>query len=261
MSIEKANLTEYFETEIYILNKQLQYTLYEQYRCLYNAEADAYRRSPAYKKAKSKEYWSRPKAERDKEALENELAKLDYWYPRRGTNDKHISYSKKVDEDSSFTRTNDYLIGFSPSISKADFFKNAAKKIEKKVTNSLLLSVVDNVKNQNSYWVKPANFDRLCSDLLPSVDDKYIMSFCEQLKSIYDMFGIDISKKLHSQYQNIVTNGCRIEAKILEQNKLTIISVNIYKYKGQFSLLGKRIGDVFTFPNIPLTYQITHISA
>jgi hypothetical protein len=77
---------------------------------------------------------------------------------------------------------------------------------------------------------------------------------------VYDLFGINQFNSFRTQPRNIVTNGCKVDAIILEQSKPTTISVNICKYKGQTSLLGKRVGDKFKLANIPLTYQIQGIS-
>ena len=258
-TIDHSCLFEYFETEACDLQDEICRSLYWRYRKMYNAEAEAYRRSPEYKKAKSKEYWSRPKEERDREALENELAKLDYWTPHRGTNDHHISYSKKVDSDSSLGRY-EPLIGFTPSISEAEYCIKEVTAVEKKITDPILIAVINNIKSTRSFFLTPKKFDKSILATLPNVDEAYITSFCEQLATIYEFFGINQFNSFRTQPRNIVTNGCKVDAIILEQNKPTTISVNICKYKGQTSLLGKRVGDKFKLSNIPLTYQIQRIS-
>ena len=257
--VDTSCLFEYFETEACDLQDEICSSLRWRYRKMYNAEAEAYRRSPEYKKAKSKAYWSRPKEERDREALEAELAKLDYWVPHRGTNDHHISYSKKVDSDSSLGQY-EPLIGFTPSISESEYCIKGVTAIEKKITDPILISVINNLKSTGGLFLTPKKFDKSILATLPNVDETYITSFCEQLTMMYDLFGIDQFNSFRIQLRNIVTNGCKVEAIILEQNKPTTISVNIGKYKGQTSLLGKRVGDKFKLSNIPLTYQIQRIS-
>ena len=257
--IDRSSLFEYFETEACDLQDEICSSLRWSYRKIYNAEAEAYRRSSAYKKAKSKAYWSRPKEERDREALEAELAKLDYWVPHRGTNDHHISYSKKVDSDSSLGQY-EPLIGFAPSVSEAEYCIKAVTAVEPKITNPILRAVINNIKSTGSLFLTPKKFDKAILAALPNVDDAYITAFGEQLATMYESFDINQFNLFRTQSRNVVTNGCKVEAIILEQNKLTTISVNIGKYKGQTSLLGKRVGEKFKLSNIPLTYQIQKIS-
>lgn len=252
-------IIEYLATEACDLQDEICSSLCWSYRKMFNAEAEAYRRSPEYRKAKNKEYWSRPKEERDREALESELAKLDYWVPHRGTNDNHISYSKKVDSDSSLGQY-EPLIGFNPSISEAEYCIKAVTAVENKITDPILLTVVNNIKSTQLPFLKPKEFDKSILETLPNVDDEYLKAFCEQLATMYDLFGINQFNSFRTQPRDIVTNGCKVEAIILEQNKPTTIAVDICKYKGQTSLLGKRVGHKFKLSNIPLTYQIQRIS-
>ena len=176
-----------------------------------------------------------------------------------GTNDHHISYSKKVDSDSSLGQY-EPLIGFTPSISESEYCIKEVTAIEKKITDPILISVINNLKSTGGLFLTPKKFDKSILATLPNVDETYITSFCEQLTMMYDLFGINQFNSFRVQLRNIVTNGCKVEAIILEQNKPTTISVNIGKYKGQTSLLGKRVGDKFKLSNIPLTYQIQRIS-
>jgi hypothetical protein len=257
--VDTSNLFEYFETEACDLQDEICISLRWNYRRIYNAEADAYRRSPEYKKAKSKAYWSRPKEERDQEALDDVLAKLDYWVPHRGTNDHHISYSKKVDRDSSLGQYEPF-IGFSPSISESEYCIKAVAAAEEKLSDPILLAVLNNIKSAKSLFLIPKKFDKSILLTLPKVDEEYLKAFCEQLAAVYELFGINEFNSFRTQSRNIVTNGCKVKAIILEQNKPTTISVNICKYSGQTSLLGKRVGDKFKLSNIPLTYQIQNIS-
>lgn len=257
--IDASCIFEYFETEVCDLQDEICRSLRWNYRKMYNAEAEAYRHSPEYKKARNKAYWSRPKEERDREALDAELAKLDYWSPHRGTNDHHISYSQKVDSDSSLGQY-EPLIGFTPSISEAEYCIKAVTAVEQKITNSILKTVINNIKSAGSLFLTPKKFNTSILATLPNVDEEYIEAFCEQLATMYELFGINQFNSFRTQSRNIVTNGCNVEAVILEQNKPTTISVNICKYKGQISLLGKQVGDTFKLSNIPLTYQIQKIT-
>lgn len=252
-------IIDYIESEIYDLHQELSVTLYREYAELYNAEAEAYRHSPEYKKAKSKAYWSRPKEDRDFEALENELAKLDYWVAKKGTNDnKHISYSKKVDRDSS--SKSEPLIGFEPSITKAKYYRRAGKKVEKKVSDPILLSVFVSLIINDSIWIKPKKFDEQLHGILSSVDEQqYLERFRENVMYIYDILKINLSNKKRIHPRTTVTNGCRIDAIILEQQKSTSISIDVCKFRGQLAILGKSVGEKFKLANIPLTYQIEAI--
>lgn len=255
--MDKTTMIEYFETELMDLNHSLCTTLFASYNRLYNAEEAAYMKTPEYRKAKNKAYWSRPKAERDREAMDDELAKLDYWVPRKGTNKTHISYSKKVADDSTISYSQAY--GFSPSVSSDEFCINAANKIKSVVTNKILLMILDSVKKNELQWNKPEDFENKCMELYPKMDEELLVDFCEQLMKVYEMFKINISSPYRSSPRNIVTNGCNIKAHIIEHNKPTTISVNLCKYKGQASVLGKRVGDTFKLASIPLTYKICEI--
>ena len=255
---ENNLILNYIESEVFDLHHELCVTLGREYAELYNTEVEAYRHSPEYKKAKSKAYWSRPKEDRDYEALENELAKLDYWVPRRGTNDKHISYSKKVDDDSSSKL--EPLVGFVPSMSKAKYYRKAGKKVEKKVSDPILLSVFESLIINDSIWIKSKKFDEQLHGILSSVDDQqYLERFRENVMYIYDILKINLSNKKRIHPRTTVTNGCRIDAIILEQQKFTSISIDVCKFRGQLPILGKSVGEKFKLANIPLTYQIEAI--
>lgn len=56
-----------------------------------------------------------------------------------------------------------------------------------------------------------------------------------------------------------VSNNCIIDAYIIESDKKTSISVDIDMRPNQKFLIGKKIGDIFSFPNINLTYRIEKI--
>lgn len=255
--MDQATMIEYFETELTDLNRSLCSNLFSSYRNFYNAEETAYMKTPEYRKAKNKAYWSRPKEDRDREALSDELAKLEYWVPRKGTNKTHISYSKKVTDDSTIEYSQSY--GFTPSMSSEEYYSSAANKIENAVTNNILLMILDSVRKNELLWEKPDDFVSRCLEQYPKMDDELLADFCKQLTVIYEMFQINISTPYRSSQRNIVTNGCNIKAHILEQNKPTTISVNVGKFKEQVSVLGKRVGDTFKLANIPLTYKICEI--
>ncbi len=259
---EKKNgasyLLEYFEIEANDLQEKIFITVGWRYRKLLNAEESAYRHSSEYRRAKSKAYWSRPKEVRDREMLENELAKLDYWMPHRGTNDHHISYSKKVDDDAS-SNWDEPLIGFTPSISEAGYYNKVLTPIERKITDPVLSAVLKNIKSSDSPYITRKKFDISMVESIPKLGEEYLRTFCEQYEVICSLLDITCFTSFNPKLVEVVTNGCTVEAMVLEQNKLTTITVNICKYKGQTNLLGKRVGDMFKLSNIPLTYQVAKI--
>jgi hypothetical protein len=56
-----------------------------------------------------------------------------------------------------------------------------------------------------------------------------------------------------------VIDKCQIKAKILESNKDTTIAVDIVNRPFQNILIGKKVGDRFSLPNVKLTYEIKKI--
>ena len=57
-----------------------------------------------------------------------------------------------------------------------------------------------------------------------------------------------------------VVDGCFVEAYIIEKDKKTGISVDLSVRPFQKSLIGKRVGDIFSLPNVDLTYRIEKIT-
>ena len=262
--MESSLIEKYLLTEINDLYIAVRRATHIGYRDLYNREEAKYKRSPEYTKAKNKEYWKKSKKERNQEAIEQELAKLDYWSPRRGPSaGKHISYSKKVDEDSS----SDYVfpIGFEPSITEYEYFQNEAEKIKALTKDSLFLSVADSLSHHCIEWNQYATFychrgfDIKSYLSYVKINDDYLLIFSKMLIDIYKAFNISIPNAWCSNERTIVTNGCKIEATILENGKSTTLNVNVAESPTQIILLGKTVGESFTFDNIPLTYSINRI--
>ena len=56
-----------------------------------------------------------------------------------------------------------------------------------------------------------------------------------------------------------VTDNCRIEAWILEQNKSAVVVVDLSLRPFQKELIGKKVGDRFKLPKVSLTYEIRKI--
>ncbi len=56
-----------------------------------------------------------------------------------------------------------------------------------------------------------------------------------------------------------VEDKCKIKAYILEDKKETTVKVDISLRPFQKELLGKKVGDVFSLPNVELTYRIDRI--
>lgn len=57
----------------------------------------------------------------------------------------------------------------------------------------------------------------------------------------------------------LVVDHCHIKAKILETNKDTTVIVDLALRPFQEYLIGKKVGDRFTLPNVKLTYEIQEI--
>lgn len=56
-----------------------------------------------------------------------------------------------------------------------------------------------------------------------------------------------------------VEDQCKIKAYILENKKETTVTVDISLRPFQKELLGKKVGDIFSLPNVGLTYRIDRI--
>lgn len=56
-----------------------------------------------------------------------------------------------------------------------------------------------------------------------------------------------------------VENNCMIDVFLLEKNKASKMSISIAERPFQKAILGKKVGDTFTLPNIPVTYRIEKI--
>ena len=56
-----------------------------------------------------------------------------------------------------------------------------------------------------------------------------------------------------------VVDGCMMDVFVLEQSKKSKFIINIAKYPNQKAIIGKKAGETFTLPNIPLTYRIEKI--
>ena len=58
---------------------------------------------------------------------------------------------------------------------------------------------------------------------------------------------------------SMVVDKCKIKADILESNKETTVIVDLELRPLQKALIGKKIGETFTLPNVNLTYKIKEI--
>lgn len=58
---------------------------------------------------------------------------------------------------------------------------------------------------------------------------------------------------------SMVVDKCKIKADILESNKETTVIVDLELRPFQKALIGKKIGETFTLPNVNLTYKIKEI--
>lgn len=56
-----------------------------------------------------------------------------------------------------------------------------------------------------------------------------------------------------------VEDNCTIDVLVIEKNSKSTFVINTAKYPNQKAILGKKIGDTFTLPNIPVTYRIDKI--
>ncbi len=76
-----------------------------------------------------------------------------------------------------------------------------------------------------------------------------------------DISGNQSSDSLvHSENgSQVVTDHVKIKAVIIETGKQTTIDINLSKYPMQKSIIGKKIGEMFTFKGVIGTYKITEI--
>lgn len=69
-----------------------------------------------------------------------------------------------------------------------------------------------------------------------------------------------ISSIIEPQLLDQVTDNCQVEAFIVEQKKHTNFTINVKQFPMQKVIIGKKVGDAFKLPKIPLTYRIEKIS-
>lgn len=266
--MENLCIVDFFIEEATRMYNALYIKTTQQYRDLYVQEENAYKKSSEYKKIKSKEYWNRPKEEIQREELEKEKAKLGYWVPHTAPSNTHITYQEKAVKDSTNSKNYATPTGFKASISPEDFFANQKNAILSTTKNPVIQLTVKEFAYKKIDWKKPDDFDFICIDYAKA-DKNAMFHFLEALEVIDSKIGfkrkLDFSNdKFYSYFlepSQIVINNCIVKAKIVEQQKATEFKIDVFKHEAQLCILGKKVGDSFTLPNINLTYIIEEILA
>lgn len=261
-----SNYVEFFNEEISRFYKELHFKIFSQYRDLYNQELKQYKSSPEYKRIKSKEYWNRPKEVIDKEQIEQEKAKLGYWVPHTAPSDTCITYQEKASKDSTNSYDYETPSSFEPSISVDDYFDKQKNQLSNLIESPIILFALNHLAYKKNYWERSIEFDKMCSQYLDQ-NVQIVFDFLKDLDKLNDRIEYKrksnlIDTKFFTYFcerSNIVLNDCIIKAKILEQEKLTEFKIDVLNHPNQIHIIGKKEGDIFTLPNINLTYKIEEI--
>lgn len=248
-------LIEYYEAEIIKMYSPIHYRIWDDYNKLYNQEEAMYKRSDEYRKAKNRAYWNRPKSVIDKEALDEELAKLDYWVPRQNGpyNNSHITYSNNAFDNVSYETP----LGFEPSISRIDYFRQEARKIKDLVKHPIWKFFADDVSNAEKDCMQAKNFITQNSNIQSNEIDPVFISDLIRIMEHFDF--VPECKLFSPKRVKIVTNGCKVVVFELENKKKYDAHINIQKRPNQITILGCKENDTFTLPGIPYTYLIQEI--
>ena len=261
-----SNYVDFFNEEISRLYKELHSKIRNQYRDLYNQELKQYKCSSEYKRIKNKEYWNRPKEVIEKEQLEQEKAKLGYWVPHTAPSDTCITYQEKAYKDS--TNSSDYETpsSFEPSISVDDYFDKQKNELSTLIESPIILFVLNCLAYKKIDWERNVELEKMCSQYLDQ-NVQIVFDFLKDLDKLnnrieYKRKNNLIDTKFFAYFgerSHIVLNDCIIKAKILEQENLTEFKIDVLNHPNQIHIIGKKEGDIFTLPNINLTYKIEEI--
>lgn len=215
------------------------------------------------------------------ESISNYSAKLDYWVPVRDSrtnNDPHITYSSYDDNRRVFDLNAD-IQGFSPSMNKEEYYKNQITELfDVLPSNDILIMLQAYINNKNT-WKDISNYNLFCHDHIQDCKavvnqqlqnfDKYFnlkqMSRNQLQTKSYFLISpekVEVSflrKCFYKEDLFEVVDECELEVSIINtcQKSHFIIYTSIYPH--QKSILGKRVGDTFSLPNIPNTYKILRI--
>lgn len=253
--IKYNKFKQYLVKEIDMLIFNLSASLSEEYTYFINYEQKEYVKSSKYKKL-MREYEN---SQGKYYGLDKELNKLMNWEATigRSTNDPHISYHNKSNE---WSEPSQEPLGYKPSISRSDYIIAKLKELQTKNNNTISNIIYEGVYQKwttytTSETVYNTNLEaaclQFCNDPYFDIDNyiKDILTIIREHKPTYTTN--------HSFH--IVTSNCKVDALILQNNKITTFTINIDKFPNQKNILGKAIGDEFTLPNVALTYRIEKI--
>lgn len=252
--IKYEKFKEYLLKEIDNLIFNLSISLSEEYTWFIDLEQKEYKKSSKYKKLIHEYELSQGKFY----GLEKSLNKLTTWESTKGrtTNDPHISYHNKSNE---WTESDHEPLGYEPSISRSDYIISKTKELQEKNANPISNIIL---KSVHAKWTKePVDIT------YDSYFEKFCMDYCEDpyfeiVKFVTDILLIIKKHKplcVPDRSYHIVINDCKVDATIIESNKITTFDINIEKFPNQKAILGKMVGENFTLPNIALTYRIEKI--
>lgn len=268
---------DYLSIEVSNLYHELFLQIRKNYYDLRWKEEAEYKKSESYKKLKRKEYYSRPKEERDREELKLELAKLDYWIPNIAPSDTHISYTEKVFDDS--TTSENYFkeaIGFVASIEIEEYFEKMVLEYKKRFRDDFITLVLNSISIRDEEWQKSEDFDLYCKEHyykeffdmsahLQEVNELLILVGARKEETPQPK-GLEWledrenpGKYLYQTEINTVVDYSKVEVCCLESKKIETLYICNRKRKYQKYILGRKVGETYFFPSSKNHYRITKI--
>lgn len=245
---------QYLLNEVNNIVSTLSVSLSEEYTWFIDLEQKQYKQSAQYKRLMN----AYERSQGQYYGLQESLKRLNTWEATNGrsSNDPHISHCGRTNE---WNEREQLPIGFHPSISRSEYILRRTNELLVTNVNPIAYTVLKHVQskwsNEPIADVENSTFEQFCIN--HCADSFFVLK-----DYIVDLLNIIQKHKVYyvpQQPCHIVTNGCKINVTINENNKTTSFDINITNHPAQTVILGKMIGDTFTLPNIPWTYCIQKI--
>lgn len=272
-SILELHNREYIRLLIDYLASNVNELLYKKYEKFVDVEKIRYTNTKIYRKQQLNKETNTN--------ISNYSAKLGYWVPvcdARTNNDPHITYSGYNDSKKVFD-LNANIDGFSPSLSEGDFYNQQIVDLFNTLpTNDIIQMLQAYISDKNS-WKTNSNYDSFCHNHIndsTSLVRQYLVDFDKyfnlkpvsrdqiQTKSYFlispDKIEVSFLRKcFFDKDLPEVVDECEIEVLVTDTCQKSHFIIYKRVFPNHEKILGKRVGETFTLPNIPYTYKIIRI--
>lgn len=273
-SLDELRVREYIRLLIANLASTVVSVLRQRYQKFVDTEKIRFTNTKKYQREKRKNL---PEV-----SIQDCSAKLDYWVPvteARSNNDPHITYSS-YDGGSRVFDLNMQIDGFCPSMTEDAFYKKQLEDLFYTLSRNSIIDMLQEYMYNNSSWETSSCFDDFCHSNIQNCCNIVNQSLQEfdkhlSLKPI-SRNQIETPSHFYVSPQKIeacflresfyckqdlpqIIDECEIDVLLIEQNKKSHFIIYTRIYLAQKALIGKRVGDTFTLPNIPHTYKILRI--